>query len=91
MLPQAQNTKSPVYQYDPLDLCWTTQHSGYIQRKGCVVLGGGGVGGGVVYRCTQTIIYSIKPLYQFYNPKTRKDLTHLGENNEGVPDLDEAA
>ena len=49
------------------------------------------VWGGVVYRRTQTIIYSIKPLYQFYNPKTRKDLTHLGENDEGVPDLDEAA
>ena len=50
-----------------------------------------GGGGGGVYRRTQTIIYSIKPLYQFYNPKTRKDLTHLGENDEGVPDLDEAA
>lgn len=49
------------------------------------------VGWGVVYRRTQTIIYSIKLLYQFYNPKTRKDLTHLGENDEGVPDLDEAA
>ena len=36
MLPQAQNTKTPVYQYNPLDLCWTTQHSGYIQRKGYV-------------------------------------------------------
>ena len=93
MLPQAQNTKTPVYQYDPLDLCWTTQHGGYIQCEGewCGVVVVLVVGWGVVYRRTQTIIYSIKPLYQFYNPKTRKDLTHLGENDEGVPDLDEAA